>query len=152
MEKICLIGPWSSSPKCGPCRKKEPVQKNEKITKKLSKSNEGSKKQTIAEDVNAKMNESGKVKKSQNECKGSCTLLTAKRFNKLLRAGEEAYLAVFLPSSIHKSGSTTKTKLQQMKEKGPVRKAPPNCRDESPYVQGGTRISTHEIAGSAQRI
>ena len=22
-EKICLIGPWSSSPKCGPCRKKE---------------------------------------------------------------------------------------------------------------------------------
>ena len=75
--------------------------------------------------MNAKMDESGKVKKSQNECKGSCTLLTAKRFNKLLRAGEEAYLAVFLPSSIHKSGSTTKTKLQQMKEKGPVRKAPP---------------------------
>ena len=112
-------------PKVWAMQKKGTVQKNEKITKKLSNSNEGSKKQTIAEDVNAKMNESGKVKKSQNECKGSCTLLTAKRFNKLLRAGEEAYLAVFLPSSIHKSGSTTKTKLQQMKEKGPVRKAPP---------------------------
>ena len=94
-------------PKVWALQKKEPVQKNEKITKKLSNSNEGSEKQTIAEDVNAKMNESRKVKKSQNECKGSCTLLTAKKFNKLLRAGEEAYLAVFLPSSIHKSGSTT---------------------------------------------
>ena len=43
-----------------------------------------------------------------------------------MKSGESVYLAIFTPSAIQqKAGQSTKTKLQQLKEKGPVRKAPP---------------------------
>ena len=52
-------------------------------------------------------------------------LVSAKRMEKILKSEEVTYLAVFMPSQNQQVGQTTKTKLQQMKEKGPVRKAPP---------------------------
>ena len=62
---------------------------------------------------------------SKQENCGQRTIISAKRMNKLLKAGEEMYLAVILPSSLPKPGMTFKVKQQMMKDKGPVRKAPP---------------------------
>ena len=59
------------------------------------------------------------------KCEGQRTLISAKRMNKLLKTGADMYLAVIQPSLIQTSGMTMKTKQQIMKEKGPVRKAPP---------------------------
>ena len=81
-----------------------------------------------------KKNESTKGKRSTNDGKSGQavndiskqrTLVSSRKMDKILRSGEAVYLAVFMPSSIQQSGQTTKTKLQQMKEKGPIRKAPP---------------------------
>ena len=45
--------------------------------------------------------------------------------DKLLGRGADVYLAVVMPSSIQGHGVTQKVKQQIMKEKGPIRKAPP---------------------------
>ena len=60
----------------------------------------------------------------RNESKDQRTMVSAKRMDKLLHSGAKVYLAVILPSSIHKSGVTQKVKQQMMKEKGPIRKPP----------------------------
>ena len=62
---------------------------------------------------------------SKQEDQGQQSIISAKRMNKLLKAGEEMYLAVILPSSLPKPGMTFKVKQQMMKEKGPVQKTPP---------------------------
>ena len=67
----------------------------------------------------------------RNESHGQRTMVSAKRMDKLLRSGAEVYLAVVLPSSIHKSGVTQKVKQQRMKEKGPIRKPPPVAETKS---------------------
>ena len=58
-------------------------------------------------------------------------MVSTKRMDKLLRSGAEVYLAVILPSSIHKSRVTQKVKQQMMKEKGPIRKPPPVTKTRS---------------------
>ena len=58
-------------------------------------------------------------------------MISAKRMNKLLRRGADVHLAVIMPSSIQGSGVTQKVKQQMMKEKGPIRKAPPVAETRS---------------------
>ena len=63
--------------------------------------------------------------KRRNDVAKHRVLVSAKRMEKILKSEEVAYLAVFMPSQFQQVGQTTKTKLQQMKEKGPTRKASP---------------------------
>ena len=74
-------------------------------------------------------NESKKTSKSvqsMNDVSKQRTLVSARRMEKIMKSGESVYLAIFTPSAIQqKAGQSTKTKLQQLKEKGPIRKAPP---------------------------
>ena len=53
------------------------------------------------------------------------SIISSKRMDKLLGRGADVYLAVVMPSSIQGHGVTQKVKQQMMKEKGPIRKAPP---------------------------
>ena len=87
---------------------------------------------TENESTNVEQTKVPRVQSSQtNESKGQCTMVSAKRMDKLLRSGAEVYLAVVLPSSIHKSGVTQKVKQQRMKEKGAIRKPPPVAETRS---------------------
>ena len=55
-----------------------------------------------------------------------CQFISSKQVAKMMKRGEPVYLAVIRPMNDPAvKGLTQKTKLQQMKEKGPVRKAPP---------------------------
>ena len=62
-------------------------------------------------------------KSSKQESQRS--IISSKRMDKLLSRGADVYLAVVMPSSIQGHGVTQKIKQQIMKEKGPIRKAPP---------------------------
>ena len=62
-------------------------------------------------------------KSSKQESQRS--IISSKRMDKLLGRGADVYLAVVMPSSIQGHGVTQKIKQQIMKEKGPIRKAPP---------------------------
>ena len=87
---------------------------------------------TENESTNVEQTKVPRVQSSQtNESKGQRTMVSAKRMDKLLRSGAEVYLAVVLPSSIHKSGVTQKVKQQRMKEKGAIRKPPPVAETRS---------------------
>ena len=84
------------------------------------------------ESTNVEQTKVPHVQSSQtNESKGQRMMVSAKRMDKLLRSGAEVYLAVILPSSIHKSGVTQKVKQQRMKEKGAIRKPPPVAETRS---------------------
>ena len=61
----------------------------------------------------------------RNEVSKHRVLVSAKKMEKILKMEKVAYLAVFMPNQNQQVGQTTRTRLQQMKEKGPVRKAPP---------------------------
>ena len=52
-------------------------------------------------------------------------LVSAKTMEKILKREKVAYIAVCMPNANQQVGQTTRTRLQQMKEKGPIRKAPP---------------------------
>ena len=62
-----------------------------------------------------------------------------------------AYIAVFMPNANQQVGQTTRTRLQQMKEKGPVRKAPPiaetrakMCKDAPAAVRAQLQQLLHD--------
>ena len=55
-----------------------------------------------------------------------CQFISSKQVAKIMKRGEPVYLALIRPTNDPAvKGLTQKTKFQQMKEKGPVRKAPP---------------------------
>ena len=56
---------------------------------------------------------------------GQQQIISAKQIQKELRRGNEVYLALVLPKSVPAQGMTQQRKREQMKLKGPVRKAPP---------------------------
>ena len=60
-----------------------------------------------------------------NDCETTRQFISSKRLQKLLKRGEQVYLAMVRPTGIQKQGITQKVKQQIMKEKGPIRKAPP---------------------------
>ena len=60
-----------------------------------------------------------------NGCETTRQLISSKRLQKLLKRGEQVYLAMVRPTEMQKQGITQKVKQQIMKEKGPIRKAPP---------------------------
>ena len=70
-------------------------------------------------------------KRTSNQPMSQRSMISAKRMNKLLRRGADVHLAVIMPSSIQGSGVTQKVKQQIMKEKGPIRKAPPVAETRS---------------------
>ena len=93
---------------------------------------------------------SGEVKE-RNDVAKHRILVSAKRMEKILQKEEVAYLAVFMPSQNQQVGQTTRTKLQQMKEKGPVRKAPPiketrakMCKDAPAAVRDQLQQLLHD--------
>ena len=86
-----------------------------------------------------------------NEVSKHRVLVSAKKMEKILKTEKVAYLAVFMPNQNQQVGQTTRTRLQQMKEKGPVRKAPPiketrekMCRDAPAAVQNQLKQLLHE--------
>ena len=56
---------------------------------------------------------------------GQRQIISVKQIQKELRRGNEVYLALVLPKSVPAQGMTQQWKRDQMKLKGPVRKAPP---------------------------
>ena len=86
-----------------------------------------------------------------NEVSKHRVLVSAKKMEKILKTEKVAYLAVFMPNQNQQVGQTTRTRLQQMKEKGPVRKAPPiketrekMCREAPAAVQSQLKQLLHE--------
>ena len=86
-----------------------------------------------------------------NEVSKHRVLVSAKKMEKILKIEKVSYLAVFMPNQNQQVGQTTRTRLQQMKEKGPVRKAPPikethekMCRDAPAAVQNQLKQLLHE--------
>ena len=63
--------------------------------------------------------------RNTNDCETTRQFISSKRLQKLLKRGEQVYLAMVRPTGIQKQGITQKIKQQIMKEKGPIRKAPP---------------------------
>ena len=62
----------------------------------------------------------------QRTSNGQCQIISSKQVAKVMRKGEPVYLALIRPTNeAAVQGMTQKTKLQKMKEKGPVRKTPP---------------------------
>ena len=87
----------------------------------------------------------------RNEVSKHRVLVSAKTMEKILKTEKVAYIAVFMPNQIQQVGQTTRTRLQQMKEKGPVRKAPPiketrekMCREAPAVVQSQLKQLLHE--------
>ena len=133
--------------------------KNEQIAEK--KKPIGSKKSNGETEKNERTI-AGMSRNIENQCKSVGTveknevakhrvLVSAKCMEKILQKEEVAYLAVFMPSSNQQVGQTTRTKLQQMKEKGPVRKAPPIketraklCKDAPAAVRDQLQQLLHE--------
>ena len=64
-------------------------------------------------------------RRNTNDCETTRQFISSKRLQKLLKRGEQVYLAMVRPTGIQKQGITQKVKQQIMKEKGPIRKAPP---------------------------
>ena len=65
-------------------------------------------------------------KKSKSKEASQRQLLTAKQMTKCIKKNEPVYLAFIRPKPVQRSqGMTQKTKREQMKQSGPVRKAPP---------------------------
>ena len=64
-------------------------------------------------------------KRPTNDYEATRQFISSKRLQKLLKRGEPVYLAMVRPTAIQKQGITQKVKQQIMKEKGPIKKAPP---------------------------
>ena len=87
----------------------------------------------------------------RNEVSKHRVLVSAKTMEKILKTEKVAYIAVFMPNQIQQVGQTTRTRLQQMKEKGPVRKAPPiketrtkMCKDAPAAVRDQLQQLLHD--------
>ena len=64
--------------------------------------------------------------RAQEETKPQCQLISSKTLQKCLRHEEPVFLAFVRPTNPqHEQGMTQRVKREQMKSKGPVRKAPP---------------------------
>ena len=86
-----------------------------------------------------------------NEVSKHRVLVSTKKMEKILKTEKVAYLAVFMPNQNQQVGQTTRTRLQQMKEKGPVRKVPSiketrekMCREAPGAVQSQLKQLLHE--------
>ena len=60
-----------------------------------------------------------------NTCVATQQFFTSKTMQKCMKRGEVVYLAMVRPTEARKQGITQKVKQQIMKDKGPIRKAPP---------------------------
>ena len=78
-------------------------------------------------------------------------LFQPKQIQKELRRGNEVYLALVLPKSVPAQGMTQQRKRDQMKLKGPVRKAPPIAETRkklcSECAEKCTKRTTSAIGG-----
>ena len=60
-----------------------------------------------------------------NTCAATRQFILSKTMQKCMKRGEVVYLAMVWPTEARKQGITHKVKQQIMKDKGPIRKAPP---------------------------
>ena len=75
-------------------------------------------------------NESVNGKQSQNDVSKRRTLVSAKKMNQILKTGTDAYIAVFLPSTITAYRSINKDEIAANEGKGTGTQSTSNCRNE----------------------
>ena len=93
---------------------KSPMSKKQVKPVMVKSTNDEQDKHAIA--VNS--NESVNGNKSRNDVEKRRTLVSAKKMNQILKTGTDAYIAVFLPSTLQQTGQSTKDQIAANEGKG----------------------------------